>query len=150
MEQENNFEIPALIPIEQGEIKSRNIQSNVTLRWIQKGSNFKIFFFCLSFDYPYITLGKIVYFTRDFARINTYIFELIIEIMICFKRSFSSWRFFFTFCTDLFTVECIPPKNFKVDMKKGATNGLGILQILRQQLEGKGGVKNSPKSADII
>jgi len=47
-------------------------------------------------------------------------------------------------------VECIPPKNFKVDMKKGATNGLEILQILRQHLEGKGGVKNSPESDDII
>ena len=46
MGQENNFEIPALMPIEQGEIKCRKIQSNVTLnnRWIQKGSNFKIFF----------------------------------------------------------------------------------------------------------
>ena len=46
MGQENNFEIPALMPIEQGEIKSRKIQSNVPLnnRWIQKGSNFKIFF----------------------------------------------------------------------------------------------------------
>ena len=31
MGQENNFEIPALMPIEQGEIKSRKIQSNVTL-----------------------------------------------------------------------------------------------------------------------
>lgn len=42
------------------------------------------------------------------------------------------------------------PKNFKVDMKKDATNGLGVLQILRQYLEGKGGVKNSAKSADIV
>ena len=47
-------------------------------------------------------------------------------------------------------MECVAPKNFKVDMKKDATNGLGVLQILRQYLEGKGGVKNSAKSADIV
>ena len=80
MGQENNFEIPALMPIEQGEIKSRKIQSNVTLDIIDEFKKVVIsrYFFLFGIRLLVYNPGKNSVFYRDFAGI---------EIMICFKRS---------------------------------------------------------------